>query len=61
MHRTQLLQKEEDLSFISSLVEEVFEQSCVIVVHQANEKEAYTFSIQWAKQLMIDKVKVGTE
>ena len=54
-----MLDKEEDLLFICDLVEEVFEKSCVVVVHRATEKETYPYSVQWAKQIMLDKIKVS--
>ena len=54
-----MLEREENLSFICGLVEEVFERSCIHVIHRATDREAYPHSVKWAKNLLLEKIEVS--
>ena len=51
-------EREDNLNYICGLVEEVFERSCIFVIHRATDRETYPYSVQWAKNLLLEKVEV---
>ena len=57
-YRKQLLDAEEQSEFISDLVCQTVEVALTIIQHKHAEEESYQFTVQWAKQQILQTVKV---
>ena len=56
--RHKLLEREDNASFIRSLVDEVFESSYARILHKTTEDKSYEYSVQWAKKIMLETIEV---
>ena len=55
-----MLEKDEDVLFVCGLVQKVYENACVSIKVKAIEEESYPYSVNWAKEMMLDTIQVSS-
>lgn len=58
-HRLKLLEKDDVTRYIRNIVEEIFQISSTIIQYKASEEKAYSYSVEWARQLMLETIEVS--
>ena len=59
LHRIALVEREEDADMVAEILSEVIDVTLATVQHSYIIEESYQFSVQWAKQHMLQTLEVG--
>ena len=59
LHRIALVEREEDAEMVAEILSEVIDVTLATVQHSYIIEESYPYSVQWAKQHMLQTLEVG--